>query len=175
MRSIARLVMTILLIVVLGSGIRWIYLNWFAMQATTTKLPGNDAVAMLWQTTLSDSAGKPYALKQYQGKPMILNFWATWCEPCREEMPEISAFAQAHPDIVVLGLAIDEAAAVHEFTQTTPVKYPLLIAEEDMSLAQGLGNDKGVLPYTVILSAQGQVTHTFFGRINQEMLQKALN
>ncbi len=120
MRSIARLVMTVLLVVVLGSGIRWTYLSWFAMRPTAAKLPGNEAVAMLWQTTLSDSAGKVYALKQYQGKPMILNFWATWCEPCREEMPEISAFAQAHPDIVVLGLAIDEAAAVHEFMQTTP-------------------------------------------------------
>ncbi len=91
-------------------------------------------------------------------------------------MPEISALASAHPEIVVLGLPIDEAAAVHEFVESTPVSYPLLIAEnEGMPLAETLGNHKGVLPYTVIISAQGVVTQIFFGRVNREMLQKALN
>lgn len=176
MRNVARLVMTVLLMVVLGSGFRWLYLNRHQFMATESTLPAAAEVAPLWATTLVDHAGKPYDLSQYRGKPLILNFWATWCEPCREEMPEISALAQAHPDIAVLGLAIDEAAAVHEFIASTPVSYPLLIAEnEGMPLAETLGNHKGVLPYTVVLSAQGEVTQVFFGRVTRQMLQTALH
>ena len=176
MRNIARIVMTLLLIVVLGSGFRWLYLNRHQFLATDTTLPDQSAVAALWNTTLSDQKGKSYALAQFKGKPMILNFWATWCEPCRDEMPEISELATAHPEIAVLGVAIDEAAAVHEFVESTPVSYPLLIAEsEGMPLAEALGNNKGVLPYTVIVSAKGEITHIFFGRVNRDMLQKALN
>lgn len=175
MRNVARIVMTLLLIVVLGSGFRWLYLNRHQFLATDTTLPHQAAVSALWSTTLNDQKGKAFPLAQFKGKPMILNFWATWCEPCRDEMPEISALASAHPEIVVLGLAIDEAAAVHEFVESTPVSYPLLIAEnEGMPLAETLGNNKGVLPYTVILSAQGEITHIFIGRVNSDMLQKAL-
>lgn len=176
MRNVARIVMTVLLIVVLGSGFRWLYLNRHQFMATESSLPGETEVAALWASTLPDHTGKQYPLAQFKGKPLILNFWATWCEPCREEMPEISALASTHPEIAVLGLAIDEAAAVHEFVESTPVSYPLLIAEnEGMPLAEALGNHKGVLPYTVIISAQGVVTQIFFGRVNREMLQKALN
>ena len=175
MRNVARVVMTILLMVVLGSGFRWLYLNRHQFMAAESALPGAAEIAPLWATTLSDHGGKAYPLANYQGKPLILNFWATWCEPCREEMPEISELASAHPEVAVLGLAIDEAAAVHEFIESTPVSYPLLIAEnEGMPLAETLGNHKGVLPYTVIISAQGEVTQVFFGRVNREMLQNAL-
>lgn len=175
MRNIARIVMTLLLIVVLGSGFRWLYLNRHQFLAAEATLPDQSAANSLWSSTLNDQKGKAYPLAQFKGKPMILNFWATWCEPCRDEMPEISALASAHPDIAVLGLAIDEAAAVHEFVESTPVSYPLLIAEnEGMPLAEALGNNKGVLPYTVILSKEGEITHIFFGRVNRDMLEKAL-
>lgn len=176
MHNIARLVMTLLLVVVLGSGFRWLYLHrdqWLtpASQQTVIRVPES-----LWSVSLQDDGGRAYAFSKFQGKPVILNFWATWCEPCREEMPEISSLAAQHPEIAVLGLAIDEAAAVHEFIESTPVSYPLLIAEnEGMPLAEQLGNTKGVLPYTVVISAQGEVTQTFFGRVNRQMLQKALN
>lgn len=176
MRNVARVVMTVLLIVVLGSGFRWLYINRAQFMNTESALPAASEIASLWETTLVDHAGKNYALSQFKGKPLILNFWATWCEPCRDEMPEISELASQHPEIAVLGLAIDEAAAVHEFVESTPVSYPLLIAEnEGMPLAEVLGNNKGVLPYTVIISAQGEVAHIFFGRVNRQMLQKALN
>lgn len=175
MRNVARVVMTLLLVVVLGSGFRWFYLNRHQFLATDSSLPDQSAVATLWNTSLSDQKGKAYALSQFKGKPLILNFWATWCEPCRDEMPEISELASANPQIAVLGLAIDEAAAVHEFVASTPVSYPLLIAENDgMPLAEVLGNNKGVLPYTVVISAQGEITHVFFGRVTRDMLQKAL-
>jgi thiol-disulfide isomerase/thioredoxin len=176
MRKVASVVMTLLLIVVLGSGIRWLYLNRHQFMATESTMPDEASVSVLWSTTLNDHTGKAYPLAQFKGKPLILNFWATWCEPCREEMPEISELAASHPEIAVLGLAIDESAAVHEFIESTPVTYPLLIAEnEGMPLAETLGNNKGVLPYTVIISAQGEISHIFFGRVSREMLASALN
>lgn len=176
MRNIARIVMTVLLMVVLGSGFRWLYLNRAQFVAAESALPSEAGMTTLWDSTLSDYTGKPYPLAQFKGKALIVNFWATWCEPCREEMPEISALASAHPEVAVLGLAIDEAAAVHEFVESTPVRYPLLIAEDEgMPLAEALGNHKGVLPYTVVISAEGVVKQIFFGRVNREMLQKALN
>lgn len=172
MRKVARWVMTALLTVVLGAGIRWLYEDWQTLRQPVAARH----TEQLWAAEFKDASGKPYALQQYRGKPMIVNFWATWCEPCREEMPEISALAEAHPEVVVLGLAIDDAASVHEFVQAMPIAYPLLIAEEDgMLLAEALGNHKGVLPYTVILSASGEVRQTFLGRVNRQMLQKALN
>lgn len=176
MRKVASIVMTVLLMVVLGSGFRWLYLNRHQFLATEATLPDESHMNALWNTTLSDQKGKTYPLAQFKGKPMIVNFWATWCEPCREEMPEISELASAHPEVAVLGLAVDEATAVHEFVESTPVVYPLLIAEnEGMPLAETLGNNKGVLPYTVVVSAQGEITHIFFGRVSRKMLSSALN
>lgn len=172
MSKLASGVMMVVMVVLLGSGIRWSYLHWQSLRQPATT---QSAVNQLWLTTLNDTQGKAHVLKQYMGKPLIVNFWATWCEPCREEMPEISELASTHPQVAVIGLAIDEAPAVHEFSQSTPVSYPLLIAEnEGMPLAEALGNNKGVLPYTVIISPQGEVTQTFFGRVNREMLLKAL-
>lgn len=176
MHNVARLVMTLLLIVVLGSGFRWLSLNWHQLTSVEAEPTHSVDLAALWNTTLSDPAGKQVALSSFKGKPLLINFWATWCEPCRDEMPEISALARAHPEIAVLGLAIDELAAVHEFNASTPVSYPLLIAEnEGMPLAEQLGNNNGVLPFTVLLTATGQISQTFFGRVNRDMLEKALN
>lgn len=174
MSKLASVLLALVLIVLLGSGLRWSYLHWQQLRGDAP-VAGQSAMQLLWSATLHDSNGKSHALSQYRDRPLIVNFWATWCEPCRDEMPEISALANQYPQVAVLGLAIDEAPAVHEFSQTTPVSYPLLIAEnEGMPLAEALGNTKGVLPYTVIISPQGQVTHTFFGRVNREMLLKAL-
>lgn len=175
MARVANVIVTIVIMVLLGLGLHWSYQQWQTLHKRSIT-SDSTALEQLWSTTLNDANGKTHDLKQYMGKPLIVNFWATWCDPCREEMPEISELAQQHPEIAVIGLAIDEAPAVHEFKQTTPVGYPLLIAEnEGMLLAEALGNHKGVLPFTVIISPQGSITHTFFGRINREMLLKALN
>jgi thiol-disulfide isomerase/thioredoxin len=126
---------------------------------------------------LPDENGVNQALSQYQGKIIILNFWATWCPPCREEMPELSQLHDDYKDknVVVLGVAIDEIGLVKEFAQTTPVSYPLFAAEnEGMALGSNLGNNKGVLPYTLIIGSDGKVIKTYFGRISKSLLETTL-
>ena len=107
----------------------------------------------------------------------VINFWATWCPPCREEMPELSQLQQEYQNknVVVLGIAVDEVSLVKAFTQATPVSYPLVADENTgMGLAITLGNDQGVLPYTVIIDTNGKVIQTFFGRISKPLLERAL-
>jgi len=126
---------------------------------------------------LPNENGVNQLLSQYKGKIIVLNFWATWCPPCREEMPELSQLQQQYQNknVVVLGIAVDEVGLVKAFTQATPVGYPL-VADENagMDLAITLGNDKGILPYTVIIDANGRVIQTFFGRISKPLLEHAL-
>jgi len=127
---------------------------------------------------LPNENGLNQELSQYKGKIVVLNFWATWCPPCREEMPELSQLYDEYKNknVVVLGLAVDELGLVKEFAQATPVSYPLLAAENDgMTLSLNLGNDKGILPYTVIINSDGRVIKTFFGRINKSLLSSILN
>lgn len=131
----------------------------------------------LFAANLPNENGVSQALSQYKGKIIVLNFWATWCPPCREEMPELSQLHTEYKNknVVVLGVAIDELTLVKEFTKATPVSYPLFAAEnEGMDLGSGLGNDKGVLPYTVIINSDGVVVDTYFGRINKGFLEAAL-
>ena len=126
-----------------------------------------------FSANLPDENGVNKALKQYKGKIIVLNFWATWCPPCREEMPELSALNTefSQKNVVVLGIAIDEIALIKEFATQTPVSYPLFAAEEEgMAIGNSLGNDKGVLPYTVIIDSNGKVVNTHFGRITKALL-----
>lgn len=126
---------------------------------------------------LSNENGVTQNLNQYKGKIIVLNFWATWCPPCREEMPELSQLYTDYKNnnVVVVGLAVDELNLVKEFSHDTPVSYPLLVAEDEgMNLASQLGNDKDVLPYTVIINQDGVVVETYFGRINKVLLETAI-
>lgn len=133
--------------------------------------------AALFTTALTDIAGSKRDLSEYKNKIIVVNFWATWCPPCREEMPELSELQQAYKNknVIVLGIAEDELPAVKEYLQTSPVSYPIFIADnEAMNLGTTLGNDKGVLPYTVVIGTDGNVIDTFFGRISKPLLEKSL-
>lgn len=135
------------------------------------------ATQALFAANLPNENGVNQALSQYKGKIIVLNFWATWCSPCREEMPELSQLYEEYKskNVVVLGVAVDELALVKEFSQATPVSYPLFAAENDgMNLTANLGNDKGILPYTVIIKPDGSVVKTFFGRINKALILASL-
>lgn len=160
----------VIVIIVLGLLIRY-----FANNPVLNK-PQIKA-APFFASTLIDTNNVKTNLEQYRGKIIVLNFWATWCPPCREEMPELSQLQTAYKNknVMVLGVAIDELAAVNEYLQTSPVTYPILLSEnESMDLAIQLGNAQAVLPYTVIIDADGNVIDTFLGRITLSLLEISL-
>lgn len=160
----------IIVIVILGLLIRY-----FANNPLTGK--PQISAAPFYTANLIDAAGKKVQLEQYRNKIIVLNFWATWCPPCREEMPELSQLHDRYQDknVLVLGVAIDELAAVNAYLQASPVSYPIILSEnESMELATKLGNDQAVLPYTVIIDANGNVIDTFLGRISLTLLEKSL-
>jgi len=146
----------------------------FTQPSTETSSLGTQT---LFAAKFSDVSGKSQAISQWKGKIIVINFWATWCPPCREEMPELSHLQQQYRDrnLIVLGISTDELDKIQEFVKESPVSYPLLSGEIDaMNVGLSLGNDKGVLPYTVIIKPDGSIAKTYFGRVSLAQLKETL-
>jgi thiol-disulfide isomerase/thioredoxin len=126
--------------------------------------------APLFAATLNDLDDKPVALERYKGKPLVVNFWARWCGPCRAEIPELIKFRAAHKGkIEILGIGIeDKAEPAKEFAKAYEMDYPVFIAKDKgIPLMQTLGNTKGGLPYTLFVDRRGQVVKIKLGQIRQ--------
>lgn len=122
-----------------------------------------------------DLAGDAQALTQFSGKPLVLNFWATWCAPCVEEMPELDQLSTQFPHIGFLGLAVDTTRNVNKFLEKIPVQYPILVAGHGgVEHMRNLGNKKGGLPFTVIFNQKGRIEHRILGQIQFDDLQAKL-
>lgn len=182
LKNIRATIIYLMIIAVLGFAIfYWLIKPNLNSSASTSQTSALSTQA-LFAAKLPDPNGKTQALKQWQGKIIVLNFWATWCPPCREEMPELSALNTEfqNRNVVVIGIAIDEMDAVKAFVNDTKagaikVSYPLLAAEvEGMGLAAGLGNDKGVLPFTLVIKPDGTVAKSYFGRVTKPLLEETL-
>ena len=131
----------------------------------------------LFEASCPDTAGRQQALSQWRGKTIVLNFWATWCPPCREEMPELSQLQQQYGEhgVVVVGISTETVSQIRDFAQSMQVGYPLLAGDmQAMELSARLGNDKSVLPYTVLIDSTGQVAKAYFGRISKLQLEQKL-
>ncbi len=175
MLSILRRVFPVLVLIAVVAAALAIYRHYYVGPVATVQ--NNASSASLFASSFADVQGQMQSVQQWQGKVLVVNFWATWCPPCREEMPELSAFYQKHQnELVVLGIATDELAKIQSFAKTSPVAYPLLAGDmQAMDLSTALGNDKGALPYTVVIDKQGKIAVTFFGRIDANMLENAIS
>ena len=134
------------------------------------------SAAPLFAATLSDMDDKPVVLERFKGKPLIVNFWARWCGPCRQEIPELIAIRHAHKGkLEVIGIGIeDKPEAVREFARAYEMDYPVLLAKEKgIPLMQALGNSKAGLPFTVVIDRNGQMVSKKMGVMKKADLDAA--
>ncbi|HZX25960.1 MAG TPA: TlpA disulfide reductase family protein [Telluria sp.] len=133
------------------------------------------AVAHLYAQTLPDAAGQQHALAQWRGQPLLVNFWATWCTPCVQEMPELSTLASGSAKVKVIGIGIDSPSNIAAFAAKYQIAYPLYVAGmTGTDLAREMGNAAGGLPFTVLIGADGQVRKTYLGRLKFDQLKADL-
>lgn len=111
-----------------------------------------------WLARFETLDGGELAVRSLRGKPLLLNFWATWCAPCVRELPEIERFLKSEPGWQGLGLAIDRKEAVQEFLGRLPLSLPLALGGvQGLELGRQLGNSQGGLPFSVVFDAAGHV------------------
>jgi peroxiredoxin len=134
-------------------------------------------VSLFFRQTLPDANGQVFAFEQLRGSPIVVNFWATWCAPCVEEMPELSTLATElrATGTRFLGVGVDNQDAIAAFSRKLPVSYPLVVASATGAfLARQFGNEVGGLPYTVVISPSGNVTQQILGRVRIDSLREVL-
>lgn len=159
-------------VIALGIGV-WVAQTRYAPTANANQVP-----AALWRTPLSDTAGKPQSLEQWRGKTLVLNFWATWCAPCREEIPDLIAIRRqyAAKGVEIVGIALDNAQAVSPYARNMNISYPVVIGEgAALDLSRALGNPSGALPYTVVIAPDGTILMRHLGRLPKAKLQAILD
>jgi thiol-disulfide isomerase/thioredoxin len=164
-----------------GAGIpRWLIVALAALLALaagayvarTTMAPspvGKEASALLG-VSLPDLEGREQRLDQWRGKVLVVNFWATWCAPCREEMPQFVKSQQAlgAKGLQFVGIAVDQADKAQQFAKEIGLNYPTLVGGMGaLELSSTLGNDLMALPFTVVVGRDGKIVHTQLGPLKQ--------
>ena len=127
--------------------------------------------------TLPDIDGVPHNIREWQGDVIVLNFWATWCPPCRKETPLFVDLQEewGSQGLQFVGVAIDEINKVKEFMDTYGVNYPMLIGVDDaIEISKAYGNRFGALPYTVIIDRNGNIAHVQRGELERDVAEKTI-
>lgn len=154
-----------------GAGI-WVGVS---RQAAVPTATASDA---LFALNLPDLENKPQSLNQWRGKVLVVNFWATWCAPCREEIPIFVKLQEKYrtQGLQFIGISIDQADKTSEFSRNFGINYPSLIGTFDtIDISRQAGNKAQALPYTVILDRKGKIVATELGGLTQEKLEAWVN
>lgn len=150
-----------------GAGLAWWRLQPRAVQS--------GAEQALWNQAFDTPEGAQLAMGTFAGKPLLLNFWATWCPPCVDELPLLNTFYRENKvnGWQVVGLAIDQPSSVRKFLARLPLDFPVGLAGlGGTDLGRSLGNLTGGLPFTVVFGAEGRVLHRKMGQVTPQDLQK---
>ncbi|MBF5037894.1 TlpA family protein disulfide reductase [Methylophilus sp. 13] len=152
-----------------------IYTEGLGLFPTANKAESNNPVYAL---SYPDKDKNAYDFSQLRGKVAVVNFWATWCGPCRDEMPDLNQLSQSYKDsdVVFIGIAADDAEQVGEFLESTKVDYKIVTAEFDaIPLSQSLGNNNSVLPFTLIIDQTGKILDRHVGRIKSDEIRSIVD
>ncbi len=147
---------------------QWIY---------KVNLASDPAVKAFFSNPWQTPDGKYADTEQWQGKVLVVNFWASWCPPCVEEMPTLDALQAEflQKNVLFVGIGIVSPSNIRQFLEMAPVSYPIIIGGIDGSaISKQMGNAQGALPYTVIINAKGKSTYSKLGKINEEELRSAI-
>ena len=158
------------LAVLAGAG-----LAWWRQRPDASDRPDAGALAAFWSQSWDTPDGSVLAAAGLRGRPLLVNFWATWCPPCVEELPLLDEFFRSGRDQgwQVLGLAIDQPGAVRAFLGRQPLSFPVgLAGMGGTELARGLGNAKGGLPFSVLFDREGRLVDRKLGRLLPGDLQR---
>lgn len=167
MKTLQWLVIVGLLALTAGMGVR-MYTQW---QLEKQPQP-------LSEFSFPDLAGVSRASQAWQGKIIVLNFWATWCPACLKEIPAFMALQSQYGDekVQFVGIALDDVAAVRDFQEKNAVNYPLLIAGDwaGFALAKKLGNLMSAIPYTVVVNSAGIIIYRHMGEMSASDLNSVV-
>ncbi|GAA3988262.1 hypothetical protein GCM10022279_09150 [Comamonas faecalis] len=151
------------------AGAGW---GWWRMQPSGL---ADGVLDAFWAAQFDGIDGVPVAMQAFAGKPLLLNFWATWCPPCVEELPLLNSFYHQHRDKgwQVLGLAIDQPGNVHKFLQRMALDFPLALGQATATqFSRDLGNDVGGLPFSILFAADGSIAQRKMGQLKEDDLDR---
>lgn len=156
-------------LIALAGGIALRYGMYPAPAAEASPLP---------EFTLPDLPGKPRSISEWKDKVLVINFWATWCPSCREEMPDLAALQQQYAErgVQVIGIAVEDQEPVEEYVDFIKINYPILIAgDRGMALSGRFGNRAEAIPFTAVVDRQGVIRHRQLGKFSQPELAKIID
>lgn len=131
---------------------------------------GAGGLPAFWGATLDGMDGAPVAMSSFRGRPLLVNFWATWCPPCVEELPLLDRFhlQQRERGWQMLGLAVDQPSAVRRWLERSPLSFPVVLAGlQGTEMSRELGNQANGLPFSVLFDAKGQVLERKLGQLHE--------
>ncbi len=143
--------------------------------AAPAAVSAKPAATDIFASSFPDFNGKMQSLRQWQGKVVVLNFWASWCPPCRQEIPGFITLQDKYRErgLVFIGLAIDQKQNAQAFADEIGINYPVLLGDAGgVDLSSVLGNRLGGLPFTVVFDRQGRIAATELGGVSSAALEK---
>ena len=147
----------------------------------TADIPAPSANKMIGQMRpsfeIADLEGQLRNISEWDGQVLLINFWASWCPPCKKEMPAFIELQEQYAEqgFKVIGIALDDLQSVQDFADTIGVNYPLLIAEYDgIDLSRSYGNHVGALPFSAFVDRQGKIVSTHMGELSKTQVEETI-
>jgi thiol-disulfide isomerase/thioredoxin len=168
--------MTRIRLLLIAAGAIALVAIYFAIPQQTEQVAAQEISAEpVFAASFKDLDDKLQPLNQWRGKVVVLNFWAPWCPPCREEIPDFIKLQDKYGKrgLVFIGVALDEKIKVQTFTDETGINYPILLGEMDaVDLTRKIGNRLGGLPFTVVIDRNGKIVASAVGGVSLDRMEK---